>query len=182
MLNLALAAVATPVAFPAFAYDLSPRAGSVEIDDLLCFSSGPRQGSVITPTDVISGQAPITAWPMAPQQRLVKDGSRFNLLLVVRLDPKSLDDIEKTRAAEGIVAFSAICTHAACTVSEWLADVQHFKCPCHLSEYDPKLGCQVVFGPAPRPLPALPLKIVNRSLKVASGFTDHVGGGTGMTD
>jgi rieske iron-sulfur protein len=182
MLNLGLAAVATPVASPAFAYDFSPRGASVAVDDFLCFSSGPREGSVINPVDVVAGQAPITAWPMAPDQKLVKYGSRFNLVLVVRLDPKTLDEAESVRAADGIVAFSAICTHAACTVSGWLPDAQHFRCPCHLSEYDPKHGCEVVFGPAPRPLPALPLKIVDQSLRVASGFTDRVGGGASMTD
>ena len=48
-------------------------------------------------------------------------------------------------------------------------------CSCHESTFDPKDGAKVVDGPAPRPLPALPLKVVDGVLVVAQGFTAPVG-------
>ncbi|MEO8716561.1 MAG: Rieske (2Fe-2S) protein, partial [Acetobacteraceae bacterium] len=79
-------------------------------------------------------------------------------------------------AADGIVAFSAICTHQQCTVMEWLASTKVLRCPCHQSEYDLEHGAVVLSGPAPRPLPALPLKISDSALVVAAPFTTRVGG------
>jgi rieske iron-sulfur protein len=50
-----------------------------------------------------------------------------------------------------------------------------FKCVCHNSEYDPRQGAEVVFGPAPRRLAALPLVISDGSLIVAATFVGKVG-------
>jgi Rieske Fe-S protein len=50
-----------------------------------------------------------------------------------------------------------------------------FKCMCHNSEYDPRHAAQVVFGPAPRRLAALPLAIVDGALVVAGTFIGKVG-------
>lgn len=49
------------------------------------------------------------------------------------------------------------------------------KCPCHNSEFDPRQGAQVVFGPAPRRLAALPLAISDGTLVVAASFVGKVG-------
>jgi len=46
---------------------------------------------------------------------------------------------------------------------------------CHNSEYDPRQSAEVVFGPAPRRLPALPVKIADGALTVAAGFIGKVG-------
>jgi Rieske Fe-S protein len=52
---------------------------------------------------------------------------------------------------------------------------QHFQCPCHQSEFDPRDGGKNVFGPAPRGLAALPLKISDGKLQAAGGFIGRVG-------
>jgi Rieske Fe-S protein len=49
------------------------------------------------------------------------------------------------------------------------------KCPCHNSEFDPRASAQVVFGPAPRRLAALPLAVSGDSLTVAAPFAGKVG-------
>lgn len=54
-----------------------------------------------------------------------------------------------------VVAFSAICTHMGCTV---VPDGERFHCPCHGSVYDLATGDNVS-GPAPRPLPAVPVVV-----------------------
>jgi rieske iron-sulfur protein len=95
------------------------------------------------------------------------------------LDPAELDDETRSHAADGIVAYSAICAHAGCPVTAWVkgeaGDKDVFKCMCHNSEYDPRHGAEVVFGPAPRRLAALPLAIVDGSLVVAASFVGKAG-------
>jgi Rieske Fe-S protein len=38
-----------------------------------------------------------------------------------------------------------------------VSDKDIFTCVCHNSEYDPRQNAEVVFGPAPRRLPAVPV-------------------------
>ncbi len=54
----------------------------------------------------------------------------------------------RTPAGE-LTAFSAICTHLACTV-EYRADLSHIWCACHNGHYD--LNGKNIAGPPPRPL------------------------------
>jgi Rieske Fe-S protein len=55
-------------------------------------------------------------------------------------------------------AFSAVCTHVGCIMSE-VADGT-IDCPCHGSEFKITTGA-VVTGPAPAPLPKKQIKIVD---------------------
>jgi rieske iron-sulfur protein len=128
----------------------------------------------LTPDDVGVG-APTMAWAMDPHDLIVRSGSRLNRVLLVRLDPTTLVGETQSRAANGVVAYTAICTHSGCDVADWIADQQLLACPCHDSRFDPRDGAKVVDGPAPRPLPALPLKIVDGKLVVANPFTARVG-------
>lgn len=59
------------------------------------------------------------------------------------------------------VAYSADCTHQRCTVA--YRDGQ-LVCPCHGSVFDPANGAEVLTGPAPRPLPEIPIDLVNREI------------------
>jgi rieske iron-sulfur protein len=78
-------------------------------------------------------------------------------------------------AADGVVAYTAICPHTGCDVTGWLAEPKLLECPCHSSQYNPREAGALISGPAPRPLPALPLKIVAGKLAVANSFTSRVG-------
>ena len=68
-------------------------------------------------------------------------------------------------AVDGWVAYSKICTHAGCSVGLFGVDdrgpdvVRQLVCPCHQSVFDPTDAARPVGGPAPRPLPQLPLAI-----------------------
>ena len=147
--------------------------------DVLVFSEGERAGQVIKPEDLKVGGPPVRAWPMDPATSVIRKGSRLNEVLVVRLDPAELDEETRARAAGGVVAYSAICVHTGCPVTAWVkaagGDKDVFKCVCHNSEYDPRQGAQVVFGPAPRRLPALPLAADDGALTVAATFIGKVG-------
>lgn len=125
--------------------------------------------------DIPLGGPQMLVWPMDPASKTVRDGTRLNKVLLLRLDPAGFDAKTRERAADGVVAYAAICTHAGCEVSKWLPESQRLECPCHFSQYDPKTGATVVGGPSPRPLPGLPLKAVDGRLIVAKPFTGRVG-------
>jgi rieske iron-sulfur protein len=124
--------------------------------------------------DLSLGVTQVMAWAMDPAEKIVRRGSRLNRIMLVRLDESRLVGETKTRAADGVVAYTAICTHTGCDVTDWLPDEGLLYCPCHFSKYDPKDGARVIDGPAPRPLPALPLRIVDDQLVVAGPFTARV--------
>ena len=148
-------------------------------DDILVVSEGPNAGQIVKPSDLTPGGPPVHAWPKDPKTAVVRDGSRLNEIIVIRFDPAELDDDTRARSADGIVAYSAICTHAGCPVTAWVkgetSDNNVLKCMCHNSEYDARASAQVVFGPAPRRLAALPLAISGDSLVVAAPFAGKVG-------
>jgi Rieske Fe-S protein len=118
----------------------------------------------------------VLAWGFDPKQKIVRSGSRLNMVLLMRFDPSTLGEAQRQTAPDGIVAYSAVCTHQQCWVTDWLKSKQVLQCPCHQSQYDLRHGAKVVGGPAPRPLPALPLKLSNNLLDVAGPFTGRVGG------
>jgi rieske iron-sulfur protein len=129
----------------------------------------------LTPDDVPLGGEQTFDWPFDPTGETVRSGSRLNKVLLSRLDPAGFDPATKDRAADGVVAYSAVCTHTGCDVTKWHPDTERFECPCHFSQFDPKEAAKVVSGPAPRPLPALPLKTVEGRLVVAKLFTGRAG-------
>ena len=147
--------------------------------DLLVFSEGDQEGKPVSAADLPTGGPPVHAWPKDPKTSVVRSGSRLNEILIIRLDPAELDEQTRARAVDGIIAYSAICSHAGCPVTAWVksdvGDKEVFKCMCHNSEYDPRAGAQVVFGPAPRRLAALPLALADGSLSVAGNFVGKVG-------
>jgi rieske iron-sulfur protein len=125
---------------------------------------------------VIAGAPPTLAWPIDRRTGTVRSGAHFNQLLLLCLPvPAAGHDV-------GILAFSAICPHAGCIVSSWVAENSILLCPCHGSEYDPARAGAVVGGPAPRPLPHLPLAFDGGLVVVAGAFSAAIGGQTGRTD
>lgn len=146
-----------------------------EKGDLFSFAESDKEGQVITPADLKPGGPQVVAWPYDPVKKVPRDASRLNQVLLVRLDPASLGEETKPRAADGIVAYSAVCTHAGCTVTSWRPEQKWFLCPCHESQYDAAHGAKVMFGPAPRALAALPLVINGGRLEAAGGFIGKVG-------
>ncbi len=63
----------------------------------------------------------------------------------------------------GFVAFSAVCTHAGCTV-EYDPSTVEFVCPCHGGIFDARTG-RVLQGPPEAPLPTIPVHVVNGEVR-----------------
>lgn len=77
---------------------------------------------------------------------------------------------------DGYAAYSKICTHAGCTVSD--REGETLVCPCHYGKFDPTNGAAVTGGPPPRPLPQLPITLASEGHLIATGdFDGHVGAG-----
>ena len=143
--------------------------------DRLVFAFGPREGEPLQLEELTMGEKPVAAWPMSPDAGVVRSGSRLNRVMVMRLDPATLSGKTGEGAAGGIVAYSAVCTHTGCDVSDWRAETQRLVCSCHESEFEVADGARVLTGPAPKPLAMLPLEIADGELRVARGFTRRVG-------
>jgi len=128
----------------------------------------------LRPGDIPLAMPQVMAWAMDPAAKIVRSGSRLHRLMLLHLDESRLIGETKGRAAAGIVAYTSICTHTGCDVTDWLPEEGLLYCPCHFTKYDPKSGASVVDGPAPRPLPALPLRVADDQLVVAAPFTARV--------
>jgi len=77
---------------------------------------------------------------------------------------------------DNVVAYSKICTHVGCPVALYEQTTHHILCPCHQSTFQAAEGARVIFGPAPRPLPQLPMTTDSNGYLVAkSDFTQPVG-------
>jgi ubiquinol-cytochrome c reductase iron-sulfur subunit len=99
-------------------------------------------------------------------------------VLLVRVDQDELVETAEraTWSYQGIVAYSKICTHVGCPVALYEQHTHHLLCPCHQSTFDLVNGCKVVFGPATRPLPQLPIAVDSEGYLIAqSDFHEPVG-------
>jgi ubiquinol-cytochrome c reductase iron-sulfur subunit len=120
------------------------------------------------PADAIEAGAFWTAYPKGADRELI--GSP---VVVVRIAP----------GPAGVVAYSKICTHAGCAISLYrkptFPDLQPrpaLVCPCHYSTFDPAQNGKVLFGPAGRALPRLPLEVDDDgNLRAAGNFNGPVG-------
>jgi ubiquinol-cytochrome c reductase iron-sulfur subunit len=99
-------------------------------------------------------------------------------VVVVRLPPANLRLPPERQgwAPRGILAYSKICTHAGCAISLYRVPLYPpaspepaLVCPCHYSTFDPAAAGAVLFGPAGRPLPQLPLRIDASGVLRAAG-------------
>ena len=63
-----------------------------------------------------------------------------------------------------------------CPISLYERTTHHVLCPCHQSTFDLADHAKVVFGPAARPLPQLPIAVDDEGYLVAqSDFNEPIG-------
>lgn len=76
----------------------------------------------------------------------------------------------------GIIAYSKICTHVGCPAALYEQTTHHILCPCHQSTFDATDGAKVIFGPAARPLPQLPIAVDEEGYLIATDdFPEPIG-------
>jgi ubiquinol-cytochrome c reductase iron-sulfur subunit len=129
----------------------------------------------ITPAEFSSPGGMITVVPEGYQDD-------FNALakaacIIIKLAPGQLQaPTVMNWTVDNIVAYSKICTHVGCPAALYEQTTHRILCPCHQSTFDATRGAQVIFGPATRPLPQLPMTVDAQGYLVARhDFTEPVG-------
>ncbi|MEP9380997.1 ubiquinol-cytochrome c reductase iron-sulfur subunit [Nocardioides cheoyonin] len=144
------------------------RPGDLEIGDLVNAEPeiifGKEKGVSLEESEVLEG---------APLQ-IAKSKAATVLL---RMNPDDIVSPEtRNWSVDGIVAYSKICTHVGCPISLNERTTHHLLCPCHQSTFDLADSGKVIFGPAGRHLPQLPLGIDDEGFLVAlSDYPEPVG-------
>jgi ubiquinol-cytochrome c reductase iron-sulfur subunit len=111
-----------------------------------------EDGNPVLPTDVAVNGI-LTVFP----EGYITDALSPTLLINVGDLPFEIPPSREGWTINGLVAFSKICTHAGCPASLYNVQSHQLVCPCHQSTFDVLSDCKPVFGPAPRPLPQLPI-------------------------
>jgi ubiquinol-cytochrome c reductase iron-sulfur subunit len=138
----------------------------------------------ITPADFSAPGGMITIVPDGFEDN--DDDLTKAAVVLIKFRPGELDIPTRTQGStlvgtmnwtvDNIVAYSKICTHVGCPVGLYEQTTHHLLCPCHQSTFDAAKGAEVVFGPAARPLPQLPLTTDSQGYLVAkSDFNEPVG-------
>ena len=129
----------------------------------------------ITPAEFNSVGGMITVVPEGYQDdddELAKATS-----IIIKMQPGLLQAPTNLNwTVDNIVAYSKICTHVGCPAALYDENTHRILCPCHQSTFDATRGALVTFGPAPRPLPQLPITTNAQGYLVAqSDFHEPVG-------
>lgn len=154
---------------------VTPENEPLAAGDILVYAQGDNKDKPISPADLKLGGPQTIAYPMNPKTNVVKGGDPNNTVLVVKLEPSRLSPATAKDAAGGIVAYSGVCKHLGCIVSNWEASTEDFVCPCHQGHYDPANGGKVVSGPPPKPIPQLPIKVENNQIIATAFFVAEPG-------
>ena len=139
---------------------------------------GAQVGAAIKAADVTIGSVFQVVPENLGQATHVLDEKAKAIVLLIRLDPADLKEPEERKdwSYHGIVAYSKVCTHVGCPVALNEQHTHHLLCPCHQSQFDVSDQAKVVFGPAKRPLPQLPITVDSDGYLVArSDFEEPVG-------
>lgn len=99
-------------------------------------------------------------------------------IIVVRIEPKQITHGKgrENWTVDGIICYSKICTHVGCPISLYERTTHHVLCPCHQSTFDLADSAKVVFGPAARALPQLPLAVDDEGYLIAQAdFNEPIG-------
>jgi ubiquinol-cytochrome c reductase iron-sulfur subunit len=177
------ALVATPLPAIVLFRDLGPSKDPVEAMSTTMWGKGTRlthdpSGAPIKASDVTIGSVfHVIPEGLNDKEDRLEEKAKAAVLLM-RLKPEDLHEREdrKTWSYNGIVAYSKICTHVGCPVALYEQQTHHLLCPCHQSTFDVTNHCEVIFGPAKRPLPQLPIAVDSEGYLVAqSGFNEPVG-------
>jgi ubiquinol-cytochrome c reductase iron-sulfur subunit len=166
--------------------DLAPAALPADVLRHTMWAEGMRltrdpDGALIRAADVTIGSVfhviPDGLADLSIEEHRLEEKAKASVLLM-RLEPSELNAAagREDWAYEGIIAYSKICTHVGCPVALYEQHTHHLLCPCHQSQFDVANGAAVIFGPAARPLPQLPITVDDEGYLVArSDFTEPVG-------
>ena len=120
----------------------------------------------------------LTVYPEGFQN--TDSGQAVDQTVLIRVQETDLttEKGRETWAPTGYVAYSKMCTHLGCPVGLYERELELLVCPCHQSMFNVRNGAVPQFGPAPRPLPQLPLYIDSQGyIRSQDGYNQAVGPG-----
>ena len=120
----------------------------------------------------------MTVYPRGLQN--TDNGQAVDQTVLIRVQDTALvtQKGRETWAPDGYVAYSKVCTHLGCPVGLYEQELELLVCPCHQSMFNVRNGAVPQFGPAPRPLPQLPLMYNSDGYLMAqAGYDQAVGPG-----
>ncbi|MGH3377700.1 MAG: cytochrome bc1 complex Rieske iron-sulfur subunit [Actinoallomurus sp.] len=133
-------------------------------------------GRPLKPTDFNSPGGIITVIPQGAEDNLNELATSSVLLLNLPVDELKIKKGRENWNVGGIVAYSKICTHVGCPAALYEQTTHHILCPCHQSTFDALDSAKVIFGPAARALPQLPIGVDSEGYLIAtSDFKEPVG-------
>ena len=98
-------------------------------------------------------------------------------IILVRMRPEEIRSQQgKGWDYQGILAFSKICTHVGCPIALYQQRTHALLCPCHQSTFDLADSGKVIFGPAAREMPQLPITVDSTGQMRANGSFDQAVG------
>ncbi len=177
------ALVLTPLPAIALFRDLAPGEDPVAQLKHTLWKKGTRltrdpSGTPIKASDVTIGSAfHVIPEGLNEEEEKLEEKAKA-AVLVMRLNPADLNESPERAgwSYDGIVAYSKICTHVGCPVALYEQQTHHLLCPCHQSQFDVANHAAVIFGPAKRPLPQLPIAVDSEGYLIAqSDFLEPVG-------
>ncbi|MBV8424209.1 MAG: Rieske (2Fe-2S) protein [Candidatus Eremiobacteraeota bacterium] len=173
----AVTALGIAALFPIRSFGLNPK-GRVGVSD---WKSGMRlvrdDGSLVR-ADMLDVGSTLTAFPESYVGADRTQNMAMDAVVLVRVDPQELQlPLNRAQwAPQGLLAYSKICTHLGCPLGLYRQGAQQLMCPCHQSLFNILDGGSVVFGPAARSLPQLPLQVDgDGTLRAGGAMSDFIG-------
>jgi ubiquinol-cytochrome c reductase iron-sulfur subunit len=118
----------------------------------------------------------MTVFPRGFQNNIQSQSMDQTVLVRVQDTDLVTEKGRETWAPAGYVAYSKMCTHLGCPVGLYEQELELLVCPCHQSMFNVRNGAVPQFGPAPRPLPQLPLMITEDGYLAAQAPYDQAVG------
>ena len=120
----------------------------------------------------------VTVYPEGEQDS--ENGQAVDQTVLIRVSNRNFTTMKgrESWAPQGLIAYSKLCTHLGCPVGLYEQQLQLLVCPCHQSMFDVHNGAVPQFGPAPRPLPQLPIYIDSEGyVRAQADYNEPVGPG-----
>ena len=129
------------------------RAGTILVDS----NGRPVRKNTLVTGGIMTVYPKSTVNPRTGQ--ITDNGEAIDQTVLIRVSdqPFTTKPGRENWTPDGYVAYSKVCTHLGCPVGLYEQEFELLVCPCHQSMFNVRNGAVPQFGPAPRPLPQLPL-------------------------
>ena len=132
--------------------------GAPKPHDQFVYNDGPNKGQYVKTADIVLEAPPISVQAKNPETGELRESEKSKVLLY-RVKPDTIPVEWRGDSADGILAYSALCTYDGNVIEpkDWDAANKQFVCSDCKSKYDPVKGAAVVSGPSKRELPQVPI-------------------------